>query len=211
MDAILTEGLVKVYSNGVRALDNVNLRVREGLVFALLGPNGAGKTTLMRILTTQIRPTSGRAEVLGHDVVKEGSRVRELISYVPQEFSVWNDLTGYENLLIYAKLYGVDGGERGALIKEVLEFMELSDAANRLVRTYSGGMVRRLEIACALLRRPRVLFLDEPTVGLDPASRRLIWGRLLELKKLGTTIFFSTHYMDEAEEYADEVALINKG
>ncbi|MEM0464842.1 MAG: ABC transporter ATP-binding protein [Pyrobaculum sp.] len=207
MEAVRTVGLSKTYPGGVRALDGVDLEVEEGRVFAVLGPNGAGKTTLIRILTAQIRPTSGRAYVLGHDVMKEEARVREVVGYVPQEISVWTDLTGYENLLIYAKLYGAD---RRA-VREVLDFMGLGEAADRLVRTYSGGMVRRLEIACALLKRPRVLLLDEPTVGLDPAARRLIWARLLELKKLGTTIFFSTHYMDEAEHYADEVALLNRG
>ncbi|MEL9990060.1 MAG: ATP-binding cassette domain-containing protein [Thermoproteus sp.] len=211
MDAVVTRDLTKIYSNGVKALDRVDLNVKEGLIFAVLGPNGAGKTTLIRILTTQIRPSSGSAYVLGHDVVEEGSRVREVIGYVPQEFSVWNDLTGYENLVIYSKLYGVERRERGRVIREVLDLMGLSDAANRLVRTYSGGMIRRLEIGCALLKRPRVLFLDEPTVGLDPATRHLIWAKLSELKRQGTTIFFSTHYMDEAEQYADEVALINRG
>lgn len=211
MNVVEVRDLVKVYSGGVRALDGVSLSVGDGEVFAILGPNGAGKTTLIRILTTQLRPTSGAAYVLGHDVVSEAAEVRELIGYVPQEFSVWTDLTGYENLVIYSKLYGLPRDERGRAIGEVLDFMGLSEAANRLVKTYSGGMVRRLEVACALLRRPRVLFLDEPTVGLDPATRHVMWERLLELRKQGTTIVFTTHYMDEAQEYADRVALMSRG
>lgn len=183
-----------------------------GEAFAMLGPNGAGKTTLMRILTTQIRPTSGSAYVMGYDVVREGDKVRRVIGYVPQEFSVWMDLTGYENLLIYSKVYGVTGNEARRRIREVLELMDLTDAANRLVSTYSGGMIRRLEIAAALIIEPEVLFLDEPTVGLDPAARRLVWEKLIALNREGgITIFFNSHYMDEMEMYAGRAALLNRG
>lgn len=204
--------LVKVYNNSVRALDGISLSVNKGEVFAVLGPNGAGKTTLMRILTTQIRPTSGSAYVMGYDVVKEGDEVRRVIGYVPQEFSVWMDLTGYENLIIYSKVYGVTGNEARRRIREVLELMDLTDAANRLVSTYSGGMIRRLEIAAALIIEPEVLFLDEPTVGLDPAARRLVWEKLIGLnKERGITIFFNSHYMDEVEAYARRAALLNRG
>ncbi len=212
MQAIKVRDLVKIYSNGVRALDGVSLGVDEGEVFAMLGPNGAGKTTLMRILTTQIRPTSGSAYVMGYDVVREGDKVRRVIGYVPQEFSVWMDLTGYENLLIYSKVYGVTGSEARRRIREVLELMDLMDAANRLVGTYSGGMIRRLEIATALIIEPEVLFLDEPTVGLDPAARRLVWEKLIALnKERDITIFFNSHYMDEVEIYARRAALLNRG
>ena len=208
---VVTDELVKVYGP-VRALNDVSIRINRGEVFAVLGPNGAGKTTLMRILTTQIKPTSGRALVMGYDVVNEDYKVRRVIGYVPQEFSVWTDLTGYEDLLIYAKIYGIPRREVNGKIKEVLEFMDLVDASRRLVNTYSGGMVRRLEIATALLTEPEVLFLDEPTVGLDPAAREIVWDRLTMLnKERGITIVFNSHYMDEVELYAGRVAMLNKG
>lgn len=210
--AVEARDIVKVYNGVIRALDGVSLSVNVGEIRAILGPNGAGKTTLMRILTTQIPPTSGYARVLGYDVVREGQKVRELIGYVPQEFSVWTDLTGYENLLIYAKLYGIQGSLRERVINEALEFMGLYEDRNRLVRTYSGGMIRRLEIAIALMLRPRILFLDEPTIGLDPRAREIVWRRILEYRKeYGTTIIFNTHYMDEAENYAERITIMNRG
>ncbi len=204
--------LVKVYAGTVRAVDGVSTEVLDGEIRAFLGPNGAGKTTLMRVLTTQLKPTAGDAWVMGYHVVLEAAKVRGVIGYVPQEFSVWNDLTGYENLLIYAKLYGVPSDERRRVIEEALEFMGLSEAANRLVRTYSGGMIRRLELAAALMVRPKVLFLDEPTIGLDPRARSLVWSRVLEYREeYGTTVVFNTHYMDEAERYAERVTVMNRG
>ncbi|KUO86024.1 MAG: ABC transporter [Caldivirga sp. CIS_19] len=210
--AVSTRNLVKVYGGSVRALDDVSINVNRGEVFAVLGPNGAGKTTLMRILTTQLKPTSGEAYVLGYNVVSEGDKVRKVIGYVPQEFSVWTDLTGYENLLIYAKIYGIPRHEVNERIREVLEFMDLLDSSRRLVGTYSGGMIRRLEIATALLIEPEVLFLDEPTVGLDPAARKNVWDKLKTLKKeLGVTIVFNSHYMDEVEMYADRLVMLNRG
>lgn len=210
--AVQVNGLVKVYDGKVRALDGVNLNVNPGEAFALLGPNGAGKTTLMRILTTQIKPTAGEAYVFGLNVVRDGSRVRRLVSYVPQEMSVWTDISGYENLLIYAKIFGVPRLEREKIINEVLENMGLTHVKNDLVKTYSGGMVRRLEIACAMLIKPKIMFLDEPTIGLDPAARKAVWERLNIFKKeYGVTIFFNTHYMDEADLYADDIAIINQG
>jgi ABC-2 type transport system ATP-binding protein len=210
--AIRVSGLIKVYEGKVKALDGVYLSVKPGKIFALLGPNGAGKTTLMRILTTQIKPTSGEAYIFGLNVVRDGARVRQLISYVPQEMSVWTDISGYENLLIYAKIYGVPLSERDRLIWDALESMGLSEFANNLVRTYSGGMIRRLECACALLTKPKILFLDEPTIGLDPSARRAVWERLKAfMKDYDATIFFNTHYMDEADLYSDETAIINRG
>jgi len=210
--AIRVSGLIKVYEGKVKALDGVYLSVEPGKIFALLGPNGAGKTTLMRILTTQIKPTSGEAYIFGLNVVRDGARVRQLISYVPQEMSVWTDISGYENLLIYAKIYGVPPSERDRLIWDALESMGLSEFANNLVRTYSGGMIRRLECACALLTKPKILFLDEPTIGLDPSARRAVWERLKAfMKDYDATIFFNTHYMDEADLYSDETAIINRG
>jgi len=186
--------------------------VEPGEAFALLGPNGAGKTTLMRILTTQLKPTAGEAYVFGLNVVRDGSKVRRLISYVPQEMSVWTDISGYENLLVYAKIFGIPSHERGKIIDEVLENMGLTQVKNELVRTYSGGMIRRLEIACAMLIKPKIMFLDEPTIGLDPAARKVVWERLGVFKEeYGVTIFFNTHYMDEADLYADDIAIINQG
>ncbi|MCS7240129.1 MAG: ATP-binding cassette domain-containing protein [Candidatus Bipolaricaulota bacterium] len=210
--AITTSNIAKVYARTVRALDGVDLAVAEGKIFALLGPNGAGKTTLMRILTTQIRPTAGEARVFGLDVVREGAKVRKIIGYVPQEMSVWTDLSGYENLLIYAKIYGIPPRDRPRLLDEVLTKLGLKEAARNLVRTYSGGMIRRLEIASALLIRPKVLFLDEPTIGLDPSARKAVWTELGKFKEGdGVTIFFNTHYMDEADLYAEEIGIINQG
>jgi ABC-2 type transport system ATP-binding protein len=210
--AVEVKNLVKVYGRNVRALDGVDLSVEAGKTFALLGPNGAGKTTLVRILTTQIRPTSGEAFVFGLDVVREGGKVRKIIGYVPQEMSVWTDLSGYENLLIYAKIYGIPRSEREKLLWEVLEKLGIKEAAKGLVRTYSGGMIRRLEIASALLIRPKILFLDEPTIGLDPSARKAVWTELGKFKEGdGVTIFFNTHYMDEADLYAEEIGIINAG
>jgi ABC-2 type transport system ATP-binding protein len=210
--AVETKDLTKIYNGSIKALDNVNLRVEAGKVFALLGPNGAGKTTLIRILTTQIKPTSGEAYVFGLNVSSESSKVRRIIGYIPQEMCVWTDISGYENLLFYAKLYKVPKNERKNIVNEVLEKMGLSKVANNLVKTYSGGMIRRLEIACALLTKPKILFLDEPTIGLDPSARKTVWEELTFFKKeYGSTIFFNTHYMDEAEFYADEIAIINNG
>jgi ABC-2 type transport system ATP-binding protein len=210
--AIQVNNLVKVYDGKVKALDGVDLNVEPGVAFALLGPNGAGKTTLIRILTTQLKPTAGEAYVFGLNVIKEGSKVRKLVSYVPQEMSVWTDISGYENLLIYAKIFGVPRLEREKVIDEVLESMGLDGVKNDLVKTYSGGMIRRLEIACAMLIKPKIMFLDEPTIGLDPAAKKVVWERLNFFKKeYGVTIFFTTHYMDEAELYADEIAIINRG
>lgn len=210
--AIEIKQLTKAYDGKINALDGVDLTVKAAGIFALLGPNGSGKTTLMRVLTTQFRPTSGSAFAFGHDVVKEDSEVRRIIGYVPQEMSVWTDITGFENLLIYAKIYGVDSRQRKKNIDDALSSMGLDDVADKTVKKYSGGMIRRLEIACALLVKPRIIFLDEPTLGLDPSARNAVWENLLSFKReYGTTVFFNTHYMDEADQYSDEVAIINRG
>jgi len=210
--AVDVENVVKIYEGKTKALDGVNLQVESGKVFALLGPNGSGKTTLIRILTTQFKPNSGRALVMGHDVTTESEKVRRLVGYVPQEMSVWTDITGYENLLIYAKIYGVPSETRKKLILEAIDSIGLSDVGNTLVKSYSGGMIRRLEIACALLVRPKILFLDEPTIGLDPVARKVVWEKLTSFKKeFGTTVFFNTHYMDEADLYSDQIGIISRG
>lgn len=210
--AIETRQLTKNYGGSTRALDGVDLSVDQAEVFAFLGPNGSGKTTLMRILTTQFRPTSGEARAFGLDVVRRGAEVRRMIGYVPQETSVWMDISGFENLLIYSKIYGVPKSRRRKSIEDAIQAMGLEEVANRMVKTYSGGMVRRLEIAGALLVKPRILFLDEPTIGLDPSARKAVWENLTRFKReYGTTVFFNTHYMDEADHYSDEIAIINRG
>jgi ABC-2 type transport system ATP-binding protein len=210
--AVEVSELTKVYENKIRALDGVDLKVEAGKVFALLGPNGAGKTTLMRILTTQLKPTSGEAHVSELDVVRDGSKIRRLVGYIPQEMSVWTDISGYENLLIYAKIYGIPTSKRREIIEEALKKMGLSEVANNLVKTYSGGMIRRLETACTILIKPKILFLDEPTIGLDPSARKAVWEELTSFRKeYDLTVFFNTHYMDEADLYADEIAIINDG
>jgi ABC-2 type transport system ATP-binding protein len=210
--AVDTRNLVKVYKGETRALDGIDLTVEAGIAFALLGPNGAGKTTLIRTLTTQLKPTSGEAYVFGLNVTREGSKIRRLISYVPQEVSVWTDISGYENLLVYAKIFGIPSQEREDIIHEALENMGLDEVSDNLVSTYSGGMVRRLEIASAMLIKPKIMFLDEPTIGLDPSAKKVVWERLTGFKKQhGVTVFFNTHYMDEADLYSDRIAIINRG
>lgn len=210
-NAIQVKSLSKKYGNFL-ALDRVNLSVQSGSFFALLGPNGAGKTTLMRLLTTQLEPSGGEAFVFGKNIVTQGEAVRETVSYVPQEMSVWTDISGYENLLIYSKIYGLPAEEREKAIADSLKLMELGDVAHKLVSTYSGGMIRKLEIASATMLKPKIIFLDEPTIGLDPASRKTVWTKIRSLSRdMGTTVFFSTHYMDEADFYADEIGIINHG
>jgi ABC-2 type transport system ATP-binding protein len=209
--AVSVKKLSKRYGDFL-ALDGVELDVEAGELFALLGPNGAGKTTLMRILTTQLEPSAGEAFVLGKNVVSQGADVRRLVSYVPQEMSVWTDISGYENLLIYSKIYGVASSDRKKLIEDALALMDLEGVENHLVSTYSGGMIRKLELACATMINPGMLFLDEPTIGLDPSTRKTVWERLKTLnRERGINVFFSTHYMDEAGTYADKIGIINQG
>jgi ABC-2 type transport system ATP-binding protein len=208
---ISTRGLTRDYGS-VRAADHVDLDVKAGEIFGLLGPNGAGKTTTIKMLITLLPPTTGTAFVAGADVIRDPSIVRRRIGYVPQLVSADGSLTGRENLRLSARLYHVPGAEREAGITESLEFMGLADVGNRMVRTYSGGMVRRLELAQAMLHRPRVLFLDEPTVGLDPTARAAVWDRVERLRERdGTTILLTTHYMDEADELCDRIALMHRG
>lgn len=197
---------------GFTAVDELNLSVAAGTIFGLLGPNGAGKSTAIKMLTTLLPPTSGLARVAGFDVVREANAVRRSIGYVPQVLSADGALTGYENLLISAKLYGVPRSEQRERILRSLQFMGLADAAQTLVRHYSGGMIRRLEIAQAMLHRPAVLFLDEPTVGLDPVARRNVWEHVRALREqFGTTVVMTTHYMEEADELCDVVTVMHRG
>jgi len=198
--------------NGTTAVAGVSFSVHEGEVFGLLGPNGAGKTTTVRMLTTLLEPTSGTVRIAGVEAHRHRLLVRQLIGYVPQALSADAQLSGYENLLIIAKLLGMPKAERTQRIAEVLRIMDLEDAADRLVRTYSGGMVRRLEIGQAILHRPQLLFLDEPTVGLDPVARHTVWNALTTLRReTGLTLLVTTHYMEEAEEYCDRVAIMHQG
>ncbi len=194
------------------AADAVTLSVEAGEVFGLLGPNGAGKSTTIKMLTTLLPPTSGTAQVAGYDLLRQQPQVRRSIGYVPQALSADGSLTGYENLLIFAKLYDLPRNQRAARTRLALDYMGLSEAADKLVRTYSGGMIRRLEVAQALLHGPRVLFLDEPTVGLDPVARKAVWEHLSELREqTGMTIFLTTHYMEEADSLCQRVAIMHRG
>jgi ABC-2 type transport system ATP-binding protein len=194
------------------ACDNLSIGVEQGEIFGLLGPNGAGKTTAIKMLTTLLPPTSGNATVAGYDIVHHASNVRRVIGYVPQLLSADGTLTGYENLLIFAKLYDIPRRERGQRIHDVLSFMDLEDDSKRLVRTYSGGMIRRLEIAQSMMHRPKVLFLDEPTIGLDPIARRAVGDLVADLRdNYGATIFMTTHLMEEADLLCDRVAIMYQG
>ncbi len=206
-----THSLTRVYGDLV-AVKDLNLEVNEGEVFGLLGPNGAGKTTTIKMLTTLLPPTSGQARVAGFDIIRQAAQVRRLIGYVPQMLSADGTLTGYENLIIFAKLYDLPRTGREERVHEALAFMGLADSANKLVRDYSGGMIRRLEIAQSMLHRPKVLFLDEPTVGLDPSARRIVWDHIDQLRcDYGTTILLTTHLMEEADNLCNRIAIMDLG
>jgi ABC-2 type transport system ATP-binding protein len=207
VNAIETVGLTKYYDS-LCAVNHLTLSVNNE-IFALLGPNGSGKTTTVLMLTTLLRPTEGSATICGHDVVREGEAVRKSLSYVPQDMAVDIKLTGRENVLLFARLYGIKNPKDKT--DEVLAIMELSDRADDLIKTYSGGMRRRLELAQALVHEPEVLFLDEPTIGLDVAARKKIWEHIRMLRKNGMTIFVTTHYMDEADQFCDRVGIISHG
>jgi ABC-2 type transport system ATP-binding protein len=194
------------------AANEVTLEVGAGEVFGLLGPNGAGKSTTIKMLTTLLPPTSGRASIAGYDIARQQGDVRRVIGYVPQALSADGALSGYENLLIFAKLYDVPRNVRQERIEHALATVGLMEAGRKLVRDYSGGMIRRLEVAQALLHGPRALFLDEPTVGLDPVARKAVWDSLTALKEqTGMTIFLTTHYMEEADSLCNRVAIMSHG
>jgi oleandomycin transport system ATP-binding protein len=208
--AIEAAGLVKRFGKTL-AVDGVDLAVRPGMVLGLLGPNGAGKTTVVRMLATLLRPDAGWARVCGADVVRQASRVRELIGLTGQYAAVDEDLTGFENLLLIGRLLEVPRAEAKRRSAELLERFDLASAAGRSVKTYSGGMRRRLDLAASLVQRPQVLFLDEPTTGLDPRSRGEVWAMIRELVAEGTTVLLTTQYLDEADRLAGEIAVIDHG
>ncbi len=208
--AIETEGLVKTFGE-TRAVDGIDLGVKAGSVFGVLGPNGAGKTTTIRMLATLLQPTAGSARVLGHDIVGEADIVRGLVSLTGQFASVDEELTGRENLILLARLLGFSRGPAGERSAELLEAFGLTEAADRLVSTYSGGMRRRLDIASSIVVTPDLLFLDEPTTGLDPRSRNQVWDIVRILVAAGTTVLLTTQYLDEADQLADRIAIIDHG
>jgi ABC-2 type transport system ATP-binding protein len=211
MDAIAVDGLRKRYGE-IQALDGVSFSVREGEIVGLLGPNGAGKSTTVRVLVTLTHPDEGSATVAGHDVVRESNAVRRVIGYVPQESGVDRRATGRENLLLQGQVHGMSGRALRERVDELLGVVGITDAADRIVEGYSGGMRRRLDVALGLVHRPRVLFLDEPTTGLDPEARVAMWeevGHLAEQESL--TILLTTHYLEEADELADRLAIVSQG
>jgi len=212
--AILAEGLVKIYKTRkteVRALDGFDLRVAEGTVLGLLGPNGAGKTTAVRIFSSLLRPDGGRATVAGFDVVRQADELRMVIGLSGQFAAVDENLTGRENLWMFGRLYQLSRAEAVRRADEILGQFDLSDAGDRVVKTYSGGMKRRLDLASALIGRPRLLFLDEPTTGLDPRSRLGMWDVIRGLVREGVTLLLTTQYLEEADELADTIAVVDHG
>ncbi len=211
-NAVVAEALTKRYPGDVTALDGLDFAVAQGTVFGLLGPNGAGKSTTVKILTTLSRPTSGRATVAGFDVLARPEEVRRIIGVVGQRIAVDPDATGRENLVLAGRVHGLRGPELQARSRELLARFELSDAADRIARTYSGGMQRKLDVAMGLIHRPRVLFLDEPTTGLDPEARAQLWTEIERLtREDGLTIVLTTHYLEEADRLASRLAIVDHG
>jgi ABC-2 type transport system ATP-binding protein len=209
---IKVKNLRKVFNHEIKAVDGISFEVKKGEIFGFLGPNGAGKTTTMNILCALTKPTEGEASICGYSVVTQPEQVRKCIGIVFQDFSLDDRLTAKENLELHARLYGVPKSERKKRINEVLELAELKDREKSIVKTFSGGMKRRLELARGLIHHPRVLFLDEPTLGLDPQTRKHIWDYILKLKKeKGITIMLTTHYMEEADELCDRIAIMDHG
>jgi ABC-2 type transport system ATP-binding protein len=209
---VSVQNLTKIFNGKIKAVDNVSFEVREGEIFGFLGPNGAGKSTTINMLTTLLRPTSGNAQVCGYDVHKQSSEVRRNVGVVPQEYTADEDLTGYDNIILCADLYGIPRSDSKTHADELLKLVELRDAANRRVSTYSGGMRRRLELACGLINYPKLLFLDEPTLGLDVQTRAAVWKYIRMLKaEYNMTLFLTTHYLEEADSLCDRIAIIDHG
>ena len=211
-EVIKTEGLTKVFNKHLTAVDHVDFSVKQGEIFGFLGPNGAGKTTTINMLITILKPTEGKAYVLGFDIAKQNNDVRNVIGVVPQEYTADEDLTGLENVLLCADMYGIPRRIAKERTEELLKLVELTDFKDKKVQIFSGGMRRRLELACGLINRPKVLFLDEPTLGLDVQTRAATWNYIRKLKKeYGMTLFMTTHYLEEADALCDRVAIIDHG
>ena len=211
-DAIKAEGLTKVFNGSLVAVDHIDFSVKHGEIFGFLGPNGAGKTTTINMLITVLKPTEGKATILGYDLAKQNDEVRYTIGVVPQEYTADEDLTGYENILLCADLYGISRDVSKKRAADLLKLVELTEFKDKKVQTYSGGMRRRLELACGLINRPKVLFLDEPTLGLDVQTRAATWNYIKMLKKeFGMTLFMTTHYLEEADALCDRIAIIDHG
>ncbi|MGF3522260.1 MAG: ATP-binding cassette domain-containing protein [Candidatus Bathyarchaeia archaeon] len=211
-EIIKAEGLTKIFNGNLVAVDHINFSVKAGEVFGFLGPNGAGKTTTINMLITVLKPTEGTAYILGSDISKQNNAVRNVIGVVPQEYTADEDLTGYENILLCADLYGIPREVSKKRALELLQLVELTEFKDKRVQTYSGGMRRRLELACGLINRPKLLFLDEPTLGLDVQTRAATWNYVRMLKKeYGMTLFLTTHYLEEADALCDRIAIIDHG
>jgi ABC-2 type transport system ATP-binding protein len=211
-DVIKVEGLTKVFNHSLTAVDHIDFSVKHGEIFGFLGPNGAGKTTTISMLITILKPTSGKATILGGDIANQSLAVRSAIGVVPQEYTADEDLTGYENILLCADLYGIPRSVSKKRAMDLLKLVELTAFKDKRVQTYSGGMRRRLELACGLINRPKVLFLDEPTLGLDVQTRAATWNYVKMLKKeFGMTLFLTTHYLEEADALCDRIAIIDHG
>jgi ABC-2 type transport system ATP-binding protein len=211
MNAIVLKNVSKRYKNGVLAADSVSLEIKKGEIFGLLGPNGAGKTTIIKLLTTLIYPTRGEISVGIYRRPDEDAHIRHVIGYVPQDISSDAALTGYENILLSAKLHGIYGTKAREISEDILKRLDLWEARNRIVRTYSGGMIRKLEIGLAMVHAPAILFLDEPTVGLDPGARKQVWEHIIKLNSSGITVMMTTHYMEEADTICNRVAMMCNG
>lgn len=211
-EVIKAEGLTKVFNKHLTAVDHVDFSVKQGEIFGFLGPNGAGKTTTINMLITILKPTEGKTYVVGFDIAKQNNDVRNVIGVVPQEYTADEDLTGLENVLLCADMYGIPRRIAKERTEELLKLVELTDFKDKKVQIFSGGMRRRLELACGLINRPKVLFLDEPTLGLDVQTRAATWNYIRKLKKeYGMTLFMTTHYLEEADALCDRVAIIDHG
>jgi ABC-2 type transport system ATP-binding protein len=208
--AIEVKNLHKAFGE-TKAVDGINFTIEQGEIFSLLGPNGAGKTTSLSMLSCLLRPDEGDAVVLGHSIRKDAMGVKSVLGVVPQEIALYDDLSARENLIFWGKMYGLRGMQLKARVDEVLEIIGLSDRAKERLKKYSGGMKRRVNIGVALLHKPQIMYLDEPTVGIDPQSRRSILDSVLKLKNEGTTVLYTTHYMEEAQELSDHIAIMDHG
>ncbi len=204
------DGLIKKYDNRA-VVDGLSLEIREGEIFGLLGPNGAGKSTTMNMICSLLKPTAGKIELFGHDIRTENSKVKPMIGYIPQDLAIYGNLKAWENVELFTSLYGIKGQKLKDEIDRSLEFVGLSDKRDSFAKTFSGGMKRRLNIACALGHRPKLLIFDEPTVGIDPQSRNFILEKIKDVNRDGTTVIYTSHYMEEVEAICTRVAIMDNG